>query len=409
MTLKSRIEDLAILGGVPAFGKPLHVGSPNIGNRKKFLERVNHILDDRWLTNDGPYVKEFEKRIAGIVGVKHCVVVDNGTRALEILIRALELKGDVIVPAFTFIATAHSLEWQGITPVFCDVNPRTYTLDPHQVLQRITPRTTGIIGVHLWGQICDTEALGQIARERGLKLIFDAAHAFGCSWKKKMAGNFGEAEIFSFHATKSINSLEGGAIVTNNGELADKMRLMRNFGFAGYDRVVYVGTNAKMNEMSAAMGITNLESMDEFFKVNRKHYQTYERALSGIPGIHLMSYDAQEQCNFQYLVIEMDEEKTRISRDKVMDVLWAENVRARRYFYPGCHRMEPYRSRSADIVHLLPVTERAVQRVLVLPTGTAVQEKDVEKICDLIRFTVSHAADLIPKLGQERNPQSACL
>src|SRR5579872_879457 len=216
MTSKSRIEDLAILGGTPAFGKPLHVGSPNIGNRKKFLERVNHILDERWLTNDGPYVKEFEKRIAGIAGVQHCVAVDNGTRALEILIRALELKGDVIVPAFTFVATAHALEWQGITPIFCDVNPNTYTLDPQQVLQRITPHTTGIIGVHLWGQVCDTEALGQIARERGLQLIFDAAHAFGCSWKKKMVGNFGEAEIFSFHATKSINSLEGGAIVTNN-------------------------------------------------------------------------------------------------------------------------------------------------------------------------------------------------
>ena len=407
MTSKSRIEDLAILGGAPAFGKPLHVGSPNIGNRKRFLERVNHILDERWLTNDGPYVKEFEKRIAEIVGVQHCIVVDNGTRALEILIRALELKGDVIVPAFTFVATAHALEWQGITPVFCDVNPRTYTLDPKQVLERITPHTTGIIGVHLWGQVCDTEALGQIARERGLQLIFDAAHAFGCSWRKKMVGNFGEAEIFSFHATKSINSLEGGAIVTNNGELAEKMRLMRNFGFAGYDRVVYVGTNAKMNEMAAAMGITNLESMEEFFETNRKHYRTYERALAGIPGIHLMGYDEKERCNFQYVVIEMDDAKTRISRDRVMDLLWAENVRARRYFYPGCHRMEPYRSRSTNIVHLLPVTERAVQRALVLPTGTGVREKDIERICDLIRFAVSHAGELTPKLDSAKKPQSA--
>jgi dTDP-4-amino-4,6-dideoxygalactose transaminase len=406
MTLKSKIEDLAILGGTPSFPKPLHVGSPNIGNRKKFLERVNHILDERWLTNDGPYVKEFEARIASIIGVKHCVVVDNGTRALEILIRALELKGDVIVPAFTFVASAHALEWQGITPVFCDVDPKTYTLDPRQVLQRITPHTTGIIGVHLWGQVCDTESLAQIAKERGLKLIFDAAHAFGCSWRKKMVGHFGEAEIFSFHATKSINSLEGGAIVTNNDALAEKMRLMRNFGFAGYDRVVYVGTNAKMNEMAAAMGITNLESMDEFFQVNRRNYRTYERALAGVAGIHLMSYDEKERCNFQYVVIEMDDAKSHISRDQVMDLLWAENVRARRYFYPGCHRMEPYRSRSTNIAHLLPVTERAVQRALVLPTGTAVGEKEIEKICDLIRFAVSQAGRLVPALEKEKKHQS---
>jgi dTDP-4-amino-4,6-dideoxygalactose transaminase len=401
MTSKSQISELAILGGRPSFEKPLHVGAPNIGSRKNFLKRVNQILDDRRLTNDGPNVKEFEKSIAKIVGVQHCVVVDNGTRALEILIRALELKGDVIVPAFTFVATAHALEWQGITPVFCDINPRTYTLDPKQVLERITPHTTGIIGVHLWGQICDVDALALIARERGLKLMFDAAHAFGCSRRGTMVGNFGEAEIFSFHATKSINSLEGGAIVTNNGELAEKMRLMRNFGFAGYDRVVYVGTNAKMNEISAAMGITNLESMDEFFETNRRHYRTYERSLAGVPGIHLMTYDEKERCNFQYVVIEMDDAATGISRDQIMEILWAENVRARRYFYPGCHRMEPYGSQSSNITHLLPVTEQAVRRALVLPTGTAVKTKDIEKICGLIRFAVAHYRQLAPKLGQE--------
>ncbi|MBV9268734.1 MAG: aminotransferase class I/II-fold pyridoxal phosphate-dependent enzyme, partial [Acidobacteriaceae bacterium] len=260
--MKTRLSELAILGGKPAFDAPLHVGRPNIGDRERLLARINDMLDRRWLSNNGPFVNEFEEKLKSYLGVRHCIPMCNGTVALEIAIRALGLKGEVIVPSFTFIATAHALQWQEITPVFCDLDPRTHTIDPAQVQRLITPRTTGIIGVHVWGKVCDVESLCEIARRRKLALMFDASHALGCSWRGTMVGNFGSAEVFSFHATKFLNTFEGGAIATNDDELAAKIRLMKNFGFRGYDNVEYIGTNGKMTEISAAMGLTGLESLD---------------------------------------------------------------------------------------------------------------------------------------------------
>jgi dTDP-4-amino-4,6-dideoxygalactose transaminase len=385
------IEDLAILGGAPAFAEPLHVGRPNVGDRARLLERVNDILDRRWLTNGGPYVQEFERRIAELVGVEHCIAMCNATVALEIAVRALGMKGEVIVPSFTFIATAHALQWQEITPVFCDVDPETHTLDPDKVERMITPRTTGIVGVHLWGQTCDVDALSDIARRRGLKLLFDSAHAFGCSYRGRMVGGFGDAEVFSFHATKFINSLEGGAVVTNDAELARKMRLMKNFGFTQYDRVDYVGTNGKMNEMSAATGLTNMESMGEFIAANRRNHEHYRRELAGLAGVRFLEYDESERCNYQYVILEVDEE-AGLSRDELQQVLWAENVLARRYFYPGCHRVEPYRSYFPHAGLMLPETERLAGRVLALPTGTAVGADEVEKVCRLITLALADRA-----------------
>src|SRR5882724_336712 len=231
------INQLALFGGRPAFDRPLHVGRPNIGSRKRFFELLEGALDRGWLTNSGPLVDEFEKKVSDYVGVKHCVSICNATIALEIAIRAAKLDGEVILPSFTFVATAHALQWQKITPVFCDIDPATHTIDPAKVERMITPRTTGILGVHLWGRGCDVEALAAIARRRNLKLLFDAAHAFGCTHRGKMIGGFGDAEVFSFHATKFLNSFEGGAVVTNDDELARKVRLMKNFGFRAYDDV----------------------------------------------------------------------------------------------------------------------------------------------------------------------------
>jgi dTDP-4-amino-4,6-dideoxygalactose transaminase len=237
------MDSLAILGGSPAFAEKLHVGRPNLGDRTRLLERINDIFDQLWLTNGGPYVQELELRVAELVGVKHCIAMCNATVALEIAIRALGLAGEVIVPSFTFVATAHALQWQQITPVFCDIDPLTHNIDPRRIEELITPLTTGIIGVHLWGRACNIEQLEEIARRRNLKLLFDAAHAFGCSYKGKMIGSFGSAEVLSFHATKFLNTLEGGAVVTNDDQLAQKMRLMKNFGFTYYDRTDDVGTN----------------------------------------------------------------------------------------------------------------------------------------------------------------------
>jgi dTDP-4-amino-4,6-dideoxygalactose transaminase len=396
--MKHSLDDLAIFGGTPAFQEMLHVGRPNIGHRERLLERINDLLDRRWLTNRGPYVQEFEQRIADMVGVKHCIAMCNATVGMEIAIRAVGLTGEVIVPSMTFIATAHALQWQEITPVFCDIDPKTHNLDPGRVEEMITPRTTGIIGVHLWGRPCDVEALAEIARRQNLKLLYDAAHAFGCSHNGRMIGGFGDAEIFSFHATKFFNTLEGGAVVTNDDDLAAKIRLMKNFGFAGYDNVIYIGTNGKMNEVSAAVGLTSLESLDEFIAVNHRHYKQYQHELAGIPGVRLVTYNDAEKCNYQYIVLEIDEAVTQVSRDQLVDILCAENILARRYFYPGCHRMEPYRSYFPHAGLLLPETEKLVQRVLSLPTGTAVGPAEISQISLIIRLVVANAPQVRERL-----------
>ena len=396
---KSCLEDLAVFGGKPLFSEILHVGRPNIGNRDRLFARINDLLDRKWLTNDGIYVQEFEKRIVDFIGVKHCIAMCNGTVALEIAIRAVGLKGEVIVPSFTFVATAHALQWQEITPVFCDIDPRTHQLDPNRVEAMITPRTTGIIGVHLWGRACDVNALTDIAQRHDLDLMFDAAHAFGCSYKEHMIGSFGRAEVFSFHATKFFNTFEGGAVVTNDDDLAAKMRLMKNFGFAGYDNVIYLGTNGKMSEVAAAMGLTSLESTEEFITLNYRNYIQYREELSDLPGVYLLSFDGREKSNYQYIILDIDEACTQISRDQLLEILRAENVLARRYFYPGCHKMEPYRSYFPHAGLLLPETERLVKRVLSLPTGTAVGPEEIRNICQIMRLVIEHGPEVKERLA----------
>ncbi len=395
---KTNVNELAFFGGAPSFGKALHVGSPNIGNRARFLERINDMLDRRWLSNNGPYVKELEQKIAEFLRVEQCVLMCNATVALEITARALGLHGEVIIPSFTFVASAHALQWQEITPVFCDVDPITHNIDPRKIEALITPRTTGILGVHVWGRACDVKALQDITNKHNLRLMFDAAHAFACSYEGRMVGGFGNAEVFSFHATKFFNSFEGGAVTTNDGVLAKKIRDMRNFGFAGLDKVIDVGTNGKMSEISAAMGLTSFESIDEFINVNHKNYRTYQQALTGLPGIDMVKYDLHEKNNYQYIVIEVDEHVAGINRDLLVNILQAENVLARRYFYPGVHQMEPYRSYFPNAGLLLTETEKITQRVLQLPTGTAVSEDEILSVCQLIRYSVENASLIIEKL-----------
>lgn len=369
----------------------IHVGRPNIGDRDAFLAMVAQAIDSRWLSNNGPLVQELERRIAEYLGVKYCLVMCNGTIALEIAIRALGLSGEVIVPSYTFIATAHALSWQGITPVFADIDPHTHNLDPEAVRQMITPRTTGIIGVHLWGRPAPVDALQAIADENGLHLLFDAAHAFGCTRNGRMVGGFGRCEVLSFHATKFFNTLEGGAIVTNDDALASTAKLMRNFGFAGFDNVVHPGTNGKMTEVSAAMGLVNLDALDRFVAVNRRHHERYTQRLADLSGVSVLEYDLGERNNWQYVVLEVGEE-CPASRDAIVDALQAEGVLARKYFWPGCHRMKPYREMYPHAGLLLPWTERVADRVVVLPTGTGINNCDVERICDLIQRVVTRSA-----------------
>jgi len=384
MITKRQASDLAINGGRPAFGEPLHVGRPNIGDKQQYLRMIGEMLERRWLSNNGPLVQEFETRLAKLLGVKHVVAMCNGTIALEIAIRACGLTGEVIVPSYTFVATAHAIHWQGITPVFADIDPVTHCLDPAAVRRAITPRTSGVVGVHLWGQPAPVEALEVLCADRGLKLMFDAAHALGVSRGNRMIGGFGSCEVFSFHATKFLNCLEGGAATTNDDALAETMRLMRNFGFKGYDNVVHPGTNGKMPEACAAMGLVNLDHIDDFIAANRRNYQVYAELLNELPGLRVLPFEVAERNNWQYVVVEVGE-PFGVSRDDIVSALHAENVLARRYFWPGCHRMQPYRDLYPWADTLLPNTNAVAGRVIVLPTGSTMSVADIETVCSVFR------------------------
>ena len=391
--MKRSLDDLAVCGGPPEFDEPLHVGRPNLPDKARLLERLEEMLERRWLTNDGPLVREFERHVADHAGARHCVAVANGTTGLEIAIRALELDGNVVVPAFTFVATAHALRWQSVQPLFADVDPQTHLLNPQQLEDLITPETSAVLPVHLWGRACDVEAILDVAKRRHLKVLFDGSHAFHSTYQGEPLGGCGDATVFSFHATKFINCFEGGAVTTNSDQLAERMKSLRNFGFAGYDQVDYLGINGKLNEASAAMGLGCLESLDEFVAANRRNLAEYEQGLRDLTGIELLPAPDEETSNCQYVVGTVDERVAPLDRDLLVRALWQENVRVRRYFFPGCHRMEPYATEVSPTPSL-PVTDEICRRVVQFPTGTAVGPEEIRRICDLTNFLFAHGPEV---------------
>lgn len=397
--------EVALLGAAPCFATTVQVGRPNMPDRAAFLDRIEGVLDSRRLTNLGPLVQEFEDRVAKIAGARHCIATCNATVGLELAASALGMKGDVIVPSYTFVASVHALWRQGITPVFCDIDPTTYCPDVESIEASITSRTTGILAVHMWGNTCATNALQDIAERRGLKLLFDAAHAFGCGPMHRAVGSYGDAEVFSFHATKCIHSFEGGAIVTDNGELAHRLRLMVNFGFSDEDTVAHLGTNGKMSEASAAMGLTSLEAMDAIFAHNGRNHDAYAAGLSQLPGIRMMHRKSDARHNYHYIVTEVDEAEAGLTRDELVAALRLENVVARRYFYPGCHRMQPYAGLFPQAGRNLPVTEQVAERVMVLPTGTAFAQADVERLTARIASILRHAGAVRAALNECSDPR----
>lgn len=380
----AELDRLALFGGTPAFAEPRHVGRPNIGDRQRILSLIGSALDSRWLSNDGPLVDAFEAKVGELHGVEHVVAVANATVGLQLAARALDVSGEVLMPSFTFVGTAHAMSWLNLEPVFCEIGADTHTLDPAAVARAIGPRTGAIMGVHLWGRPRGARALVDLAREHGLPLIFDAAHAVGCTT------GLGDVEVLSFHATKVANSAEGGAILTRDAQLAERLRRMRNFGFLDYDTVGMLGTNAKMNELSAAMGIASLEHFDRFVAVNRRNHEAYAQGLAEVEGVRLLAYDESERPNYHYVVLEVEPSL----RDDLIAVLHAENVRARRYFHPGCHRHAPYRAAGQS----LPVSEAVSAGVVTLPTGEAMSQEDVARVCAIVRV----AAEAAPELRRRR-------
>ncbi|MDC3336110.1 aminotransferase class I/II-fold pyridoxal phosphate-dependent enzyme [Opitutales bacterium] len=357
------------------------MGRPNMPDKEKVLAKFAQVLDSQWLTNMGPLSLELEERIASMLGVKHCICVCNATIGMELLQRALNLKGEVIIPSFTFIATAHSLRWQRIDPVFCDVRMEDHLIDPTKIEDLITPRTSAIMAVPIWGQPCDYSALQAIADKHGLKLIFDSAHAFGCKSGDRYLGGFGEAEVFSFHATKVFSTGEGGAITTNSDKLAEKLRLMRNFGFTDYDKTDHIGTNAKMSEFAAAYGLVHLDELDCIIKQNKKIHQAYLDEFSEFRELKFLNYTFPGKSNHQYVVAHVASE----NRDSLVEYFHSHGILLRRYFHPGCHRMEPYASHKQYQGLRLSNTEKISSEIVIFPTGTQITPSTIKEFSDHYR------------------------
>jgi len=397
---KINIKELSYFGGSPLFKEELHVGRPNIGDKKALFSRISKALNRKWLSNEGPLVRELENRISNYLKVKNVIAMCNATIALQVTISALKLTGEIILPSFTFIASAHALKYAGITPVFCDIDPMTHNIDTNKIDELITSKTSAILGVHLWGRPCSPIKLEKIAKENNLYLIYDSAHAFGSGYKNIMIGNFGDIEIFSFHATKFINSFEGGIVTTNNDSLAKKIRRFHNFGYNEIGVIEGLGTNAKMHEISAAMGLTSLENISLFIKTNYNNYLIYKNELTGIDGIKFIEYDKNEKNNFQYIVLEIQERNDGFSRDLLLKLLTKENILVRRYFYPGCHYIEPYYSELKDSSQSLDETNILSQRILQLPTGMSINKEDIIKICNCIKFISENCEKIINEIKE---------
>lgn len=403
---KSAVKDLALFGGTPSFSEARHVGRPLLATSEMLRQRLDGVLERKYLTNYGPEVRELEERLADYLRVRHCICVANGTVGLTVLAMALGLKGEVIVPAFTFIATPHSLAILGITPKFCDVDPVTHCMDPAAVKRLIGPRTSAIMGVHLWGNPSAVTELKGVADTAKIPLLFDAAHAFGSRYRGAPIGQSGMASVLSFHATKVFNTAEGGAILTADDQLAQTIRRMINFGFTGYDQVSSVGMNGKMSELSGAMGLANFMFVQDFIHTNQQNYLAYRSALDGIPGIDVMKH-SPDNGNFQYVVAQVSAASFGLTRDQLVETLQAERILARRYFSPGCHRMEPYASTSGSHGSL-DITEALSDTILALPTGPQMSQRDIVQVGDVIRLIAKHARDVSGRLLQQsQNRQSA--
>jgi len=368
---------------IKAFDKPIYVTRPYLPKLELFCDGLKDIWDSHWLTNNGPILKRYARELANYFETDNVCLFNNGTLALQIGLQGMGISGEVITTPFTFVATTHALFWNKIRPVFVDIEPDYYTLDPEKVEAAITPWTTAILAVHVFGHPCNVNVLADIARRHNLKLIYDAAHAFGVRVGNRSLAHFGDMSMFSFHATKLYHSLEGGMLTFQDSGLKGIFDYLKNFGFASEVEVVMPGTNAKMNEMQALMGSMMLGYLDKLIEKRRKITEIYRQRLNDISGIRLPpSLPADITYNYAYMPIEVHEKEFGMSRDELYEELKKYNIFARRYFYPLICDYACYRS--VSVKDPLTVARLVASRVLTLPIYYDLSFDDVQRICDII-------------------------
>jgi dTDP-4-amino-4,6-dideoxygalactose transaminase len=365
------------------FNKPIYVTQPFLPNLEDFCDGLKEIWDNKWLTNNGPVLQRYTKKIIEYFDTDNVCLFNNGTLALQIGLQGMGISGEVITTPFTFVATTHALYWNKIRPVFVDIEPKYYTLDPEKVEAAITPWTTAILAVHVYGHPCQLDALTDIARRHNLKLIYDAAHAFGVTVNGHSIAHYGDMSMFSFHATKLYHSIEGGMLSFNDSGLKQIFDYLKNFGFKNETEVVMPGTNAKMNEFQALMGEMVLQHIPEIISSRKRIYFLYHELLREIQGIKLP--DALPDgvaYNYAYMPIEVDENEFGISRDQLYEKLKAYNIYARRYFYPLLNEFACYQS--VSITDPLTTAQKVASRIMTLPIFSELSEVNVERICGII-------------------------
>ena len=350
---------------------------------EEYTEAIRPLWDSVWLTNMGKNHEELAKRLCDYLKVSNVSLFVNGHMALEMVLQAMDLKGEVITTPFTFASTTHAIVRNGLKPVFCDIDADDYTIDASKIESLITKDTCAIVPVHVYGCMCDVEAIEGIAKKHSLKVIYDAAHAFGVEYKDRGVGSFGDASMFSFHATKVFHTIEGGAISTDDKELMNKLWKLKDFGIKDEETVDGIGANAKMNEFCAAMGLCNLVHIDEEIEKRRLVFERYMEGLSGIDGIKLLKPQADVKPNYAYFPVVIEEELFGANRQAVIDSLRAEDIYTRKYFYPLTSDMDCYKGRFDS--SLTPVAKRTADRVITLPMSASLSITDVDRICGIIR------------------------
>lgn len=374
----------------PACAVPIMVGQPNLPVLDELIGLIGEAFEYRWLSNRGRLVRRLEEEVSRMLDARHVIAVVNATTAIQLVARACGLAGEVVVPSFTFSATAQALTWVGLTPVFADVDPATGTLTAATVEPVLSERTSAIVAVNLWGNVCPVDELAELAHRYGVRLIIDSAQALGVTYHGRPVGVFGAAEVFSLHATKIVHACEGGLVVTNDDTIAATVRAMHSFGADASGAVTTIGTNAKMHEISAAMALAVLPSLGEVIEGNRHKYELYRRCLTEVAGVSVREPSAGTGSNYHYVVIEVDASAAGVTRDQMHDQLAARGIYTKPYFAPGCHVLPPYRS--APHIHTprpLPNTEALAARVLCLPTGPAVTDTEVRTVADAVAAIVS--------------------